>query len=169
MFFIIDIDNELETTDLLLTHLTYNVIFKHDQKVKQFASYLLVPHNNQVSRHHLINTMKVSVATLNILSVLGGSANAFIPLNNNGLQIVPTSTSSLNADAAVPDASTESSTSSPKSLGLLTFDLDDTLYPIAQIVEDANGMYLLLNVLGTKFVAPAISRSRDRTSLSRGG
>jgi putative hydrolase of the HAD superfamily len=86
--------------------------------------------------------MKVSVTTLNILSVFGGSAHAFIPLNNNGLQIVPTSTSSLKADTAVSDASTESSKSSAKSLGLLTFDLDDTLYPIAQIVEDANAAFV---------------------------
>jgi hypothetical protein len=27
-----------------------------------------------------------------------------------------------------------------KALGLLTFDLDDTLFPIAPIVEDANGV-----------------------------
>ena len=44
---------------------------------------------------------------------------------------------------AQADTSTTSETK-PKvqPLGLLTFDLDDTLFPIATVVEEANGTYV---------------------------
>ena len=90
--------------------------------------------------------MKVSVTILQLLVVLGSSTNAFLPSNTNNRQIVSTSTSTLYAETAVSDASTASSKPNVKTLGLLTFDLDDTLFPIAQCVKSANGMYLSLNV-----------------------
>jgi len=86
--------------------------------------------------------MKVSVIILHLLSLLGANTNAFLPCNENHRQTVSTSTSTLYADTAVSDVSMESSKSDAKSLGLLTFDLDDTLYPIAQIVEDANAAFV---------------------------
>jgi len=86
--------------------------------------------------------MNVSVTILHLLAVMGGSTNAFQPQNKNIRQIVTTSTSTLYADTAVSGASTDASKSDAKSLGLLTFDLDDTLYPIAQIVEDANAAFV---------------------------
>jgi hypothetical protein len=88
--------------------------------------------------------MRVSVTILKLL-LLGGTANAFLHCSKNHRQIASTSTSTLYADTAVSDVSTEPSKSNVKSLGLLTFDLDDTLYPISQIVDDANGMFPLLN------------------------
>jgi hypothetical protein len=90
--------------------------------------------------------MKVSVTILQLLVVLGSSANAFLPSNTNKRQVVSTSTSTLYAETAASDTSTASSKPNVKTLGLLTFDLDDTLYPIAQCVKSANGMYLSLNV-----------------------
>ncbi len=94
--------------------------------------------------------MKVSVTTLNLLAVLATGANAFLPSSPNHRQIISTTTSQLLADKAetsVSEAAAEPAKSGVKSLGLLTFDLDDTLYPIAQIVEDANGMFLSSNDL----------------------
>ena len=85
--------------------------------------------------------MKVSVTALKLLA-LASVADAFLSPHQNHRQIVSTSTSQLFSDTSVSEASTESSKSSVKSLGLLTFDLDDTLYPIAQIVQDANGMLM---------------------------
>lgn len=89
--------------------------------------------------------MKVSVSTLKLFAVLGSGANAFLPSNQNHRQIVSTTTSQLYSETSVSEASSETSKSSVKSLGLLTFDLDDTLYPIAQIVEDANSTFLPLS------------------------
>lgn len=86
--------------------------------------------------------MNVPVTIVNLLALMGGSTNAFQPRNNNIRPIVTTSTSTLYADTAVSDASAETSKSKVKSLGLLTFDLDDTLYPIAQIVTDANAAFV---------------------------
>lgn len=87
--------------------------------------------------------MKISVTTLKLLVVLGSGANAFLPTNLNHRQIVSTTTSQLYSETSVSEeASADSSTSKVKSLGLLTFDLDDTLYPIAQIVEDANAAFV---------------------------
>lgn len=99
-----------------------------------------------VSHYNRIHTMKVSVTILKLLVVLGSSTNAFLPFNINHRKIVSTSTSTLYAETAVSDASTATSNSNVKTLGLLTFDLDDTLFPIAQCVKSANGMYLSLNV-----------------------
>lgn len=85
--------------------------------------------------------MRVSVTILKLL-LLGGTANAFLHCSKNHRQIASTSTSTLYADTAVSDVSTEPSKSNVKSLGLLTFDLDDTLYPISQIVDDANAAFV---------------------------
>ena len=83
--------------------------------------------------------MILSVTALKLL-VLASVADAFLPSHQNHRQIV--STSQIFSDTSVSEASTESSQSSVKSLGLLTFDLDDTLYPIAQIVQDANDAFV---------------------------
>ena len=85
--------------------------------------------------------MKVIVTFLQLAVLLGSGANAFLPGKTNNRQYISTSTSSLFANTAVSDDLADSSKVETKSLGLLTFDLDDTLYPIAQIVDDANGMF----------------------------
>ena len=49
------------------------------------------------------------------------------------------STVVLNAEEETASvAATSAASTKTKQLGLLTFDLDDTLYPIQPIVEDAN-------------------------------
>lgn len=79
-----------------------------------------------------------------------GTTNAFIPLNRqivigSALTTSPSSciTSTLysekKAEADFFDVSVSSSKSKVNKIGLLTFDLDDTLFPIATVVEDANG------------------------------
>ena len=66
----------------------------------------------------------------------------FVP-NNRILssRVVTTTTTLLKAEEAASGsvaATASGSTKKTKQLGLLTFDLDDTLYPIQPIVEDAN-------------------------------
>lgn len=106
--------------------------------------------------------MKVSIAATRTLFQLIavssiteiGTTNAFVP-RNRAIVVVPrtctshsASTSTLKAEkTADTDLSDVSASSSPKSskvkdLGLLTFDLDDTLYPIATVVEDANAAFV---------------------------
>jgi len=86
--------------------------------------------------------MKVSTATFHLLAVLGVRTDAFLSHNKNHRQIVSSSTSTLYAESAVSDASTDLSKPSVKNLGLLTFDLDDTLYPIANVVDAANAGFV---------------------------
>jgi len=86
--------------------------------------------------------MNLSSTIVYFLTAAGGSTYAFQPRKNDLRQVVPSSTSSLYADTAVSNVPTEQSKSSVKNLGLLTFDLDDTLYPISQIVEDANAAFV---------------------------
>ena len=92
--------------------------------------------------------MKVSVTTLKLLAVLVSSTNAFLPRTTCNKHHRQTVATQLNAETVASGDATDSSNPSVKSLGLLTFDLDDTLYPIAQIVEDANCTYLSLNERG---------------------
>ena len=88
--------------------------------------------------------MKASLTLTYFLAAIGSSAYAFQHRNKILRQVVPSSTSSLYAETTVSnDPSEEATTSGVKSLGLLTFDLDDTLYPISTVVADANGMFLL--------------------------
>ena len=79
-----------------------------------------------------------------------GTTNAFIPLTRQmmiGSALTTSSSSCItstlysekNAEAKVFDISVPSSKSKTNEIGLLTFDLDDTLFPIATVVEDANG------------------------------
>jgi hypothetical protein len=75
--------------------------------------------------------------TLQVLVYLVAVADAFTP---HGFSRVAVSTR-LHASTQ-EDEATATSTSKPKKvkeLGLLTFDLDDTLYPIAPVIEAANG------------------------------
>lgn len=69
---------------------------------------------------------------------------AFIPYSKNPFADV-TVTSSLHGEKTQPEVSDLVATSSEskiKQIGLLTFDLDDTLYPIATVVEDANSAFV---------------------------
>jgi len=82
-----------------------------------------------------------------------GTTNAFVPLTRqmmigSELTTSPSSciTSTLysekKAEADAFDVSVPSSKSTTNEIGLLTFDLDDTLFPIATVVEDANAAFV---------------------------
>ena len=79
---------------------------------------------------------------------------------NNNLRVVRMQLQSSGEDSEGSKSTVTVAKTETKELGLLTFDLDDTLYPIAPIVEDANGTFyfwrsvvLLCLVLGpTVFV-----------------
>ncbi|CAJ1945164.1 unnamed protein product [Cylindrotheca closterium] len=79
--------------------------------------------------------MKTTLITL--VALFSISAQAFAPSSSTA-----TKTSVLYADTQ--EATKEATVSRPKvqQLGLLTFDLDDTLYPIAPCVEAANNAFV---------------------------
>ena len=81
--------------------------------------------------------------TLRVLLCLVASTDAFVP---NRLLRVPTTTL-LQAETAKDEETETTIKSKVKQLGLLTFDLDDTLYPIAPIVDDANGRFSIFSML----------------------
>ena len=76
--------------------------------------------------------MKItSVALVTLFSIF--SVEAFAPNNR-----VQTRCSVLFADTQAAPVEAKVAKKKVKELGLLTFDLDDTLYPIAPIIEAAN-------------------------------
>lgn len=74
--------------------------------------------------------------TLKVLVCLVAFADAFVP---HKLSRVPPTR--LQADTQESKATATAAKPEVKQLGLLTFDLDDTLYPIAGVIEDANGAF----------------------------
>mmetsp|Transcript_5860 Transcript_5860/g.14381 ORF Transcript_5860/g.14381 Transcript_5860/m.14381 type:complete len:412 (-) Transcript_5860:754-1989(-) len=86
--------------------------------------------------------MKISFTLFQVFALCGGSTHAFLATNNNHRLIVSTSTSTLHSSTETSDASASTAKSGVESIGLLTFDLDDTLYPIDQIVNDANAAFV---------------------------
>jgi hypothetical protein len=85
------------------------------------------------------STSRVNVPSQNVAARRGisSSGSNLIYSQHKTLQLQSTSS---------PDSEGSKSTvtvakTATKELGLLTFDLDDTLYPIAPIVEDANGTF----------------------------
>ncbi|VEU39253.1 unnamed protein product [Pseudo-nitzschia multistriata] len=88
--------------------------------------------------------MKLSVTLFQLITAFSGVTNAFVPRSSNHRQThaVTISTSTLYAETAVSDASSASSKPTVQNIGLLTFDLDDTLYPIDQVVNDANAAFV---------------------------
>lgn len=86
----------------------------------------------------LSSTSRVSVPSQNVAARRGViSSSNLIFSQHKTLQLQSTSSSdSEGSKSTVTVAKTAT-----KELGLLTFDLDDTLYPIAPIVEDANGTF----------------------------
>lgn len=71
---------------------------------------------------------------IHALVFLVALTDAFVP---NQLSLV--SKSRLHADVQEESKTASKSTPKVQELGLLTFDLDDTLYPIGPCVEAANG------------------------------
>ena len=64
-----------------------------------------------------------------------------VPPNNNNLRVARMQLQSSSEDSEGSKSTVTVAKTETKELGLLTFDLDDTLYPIAPIVEDANGTF----------------------------
>jgi len=71
-----------------------------------------------------------------------GTANAFVSLNTEPGVKLATLHSLNTASTDVSDTTAPQSNSKVKHIGLLTFDLDDTLYPIATVVDDANSAFV---------------------------
>ena len=82
--------------------------------------------------------MKTSIRVLHLVGLLAATSNAFfVPAHDS--RTATRVWASTQADGATATAS------KPKvqELGLLTFDLDDTLYPIEPVIKAANGKKLL--------------------------
>jgi hypothetical protein len=65
--------------------------------------------------------------TLLLAAALSGSSRSFVPGHQRSSSSTTLSTSQLGAIE--------------KSLGLLTFDLDDSLYPVAPVIDEANAAF----------------------------
>mmetsp|Transcript_4698 Transcript_4698/g.9192 ORF Transcript_4698/g.9192 Transcript_4698/m.9192 type:complete len:448 (+) Transcript_4698:126-1469(+) len=55
--------------------------------------------------------------------------------------LLRSTTSSETSDTSSPSAATSTKKNKKKKLGLITFDLDDTLYPIAPVLDEANAAF----------------------------
>ena len=82
--------------------------------------------------------MKVSFILITILSLsdLSNTANGFVP-RTTSIQETWTTTYPSSITSALYSILPKG-----KEIGLLTFDLDDTLYPIAAVVKDANAAFV---------------------------
>jgi len=82
--------------------------------------------------------IKTSLRVLAFLATVG-MMDAFVP--HRLARVVPTR---LYAEEKTSEKTATATASPPKvkELGLLTFDLDDTLFPIAPVVEDANSAFV---------------------------
>jgi hypothetical protein len=81
--------------------------------------------------------MKILAVYLSVVAVV----DAFSP---NTFGLIRTSTSVLHAETAEKSAPAVAEKPKVNELGLLTFDLDDTLYPIAKVTEEANGEWIII-------------------------
>ena len=88
----------------------------------------------------VINQRIVSTATKATTTTIGNHHHPSTPSSSIIMQMAAESSDDSKSDSK--SSSVATATSKTKEIGLLTFDLDDTLYPIAPIVEDANGKYL---------------------------
>ena len=79
---------------------------------------------------------------LGVVSILTrlAIATAFVA-PNKVYQRVTTSTLSSQIEEASVETATEAPSTKTKTLGLLTFDLDDTLYPIQPVINEANAAF----------------------------
>ena len=79
--------------------------------------------------------MKTSITAL--VCLVAFTTDAFTPHRLS--RVVSPTTTRLYTDTKQEEATEAPSKPQVKELGLLTFDLDDTLFPIGPIVDDANG------------------------------
>ena len=91
-----------------------------------------------------MNSVPVNrVVVVLLLPIVGlwGNTNAFVPLHHVHHSSLSRTVTSTRVLASTQEEGATATTSKPKvqELGLLTFDLDDTLYPIEPVVKAANG------------------------------
>ena len=85
-----------------------------------------------------VATLVIAVAA--VTSLTTSTVQAFTPAKSSNSRVV---SQLYSADTTATKPSTSSDKSKKpetQQLGLLTFDLDDTLYPIQKVAEEANGM-----------------------------
>lgn len=90
--------------------------------------------------------MKLRVRLLPLVAILRGSprAGAFSLRKPSSAHRPPSSLASAALEAPAGDAAPSAAAIPPRrshALGLLTFDLDDSLYPIAPVLHDANRVF----------------------------
>jgi len=91
-----------------------------------------------------IQTMRSLSSILSIVLLFSRNIQGFISPQKNSYRVV--SLVKINQSTGATDTATESPALSEKntkgkSLGLLTFDLDDTLYPIESVIDAANSAF----------------------------
>lgn len=79
--------------------------------------------------------LSLSLAFVTILSTANGFS--FAPSRSSRV----TSLSMTATDAATDSGTQSSPATKPKKLAILTFDLDDTLYPVATVLDEANSAF----------------------------
>lgn len=79
--------------------------------------------------------LSLSLAFVTILSTTNGFS--FAPSRSSRV----TSLSMTATDAATDSDTQSSPATKPKKLAILTFDLDDTLYPVATVLDEANSAF----------------------------
>jgi hypothetical protein len=82
--------------------------------------------------------MKIALQAIVSIVLLVDSA-AFAPSHHRLSRVPAVSTRLRDAEAQTESAPAAASVPEVKEIGLLTFDLDDTLYPIDQVIKAANG------------------------------
>jgi hypothetical protein len=89
--------------------------------------------------------MRVVVASVLSLALLAArsSVNAFVSRQQRHPFVVSASVSRLHSTTSSAEAVTQEDVQAPrtKTLGLLTFDLDDTIYPLAPVIAEANAAF----------------------------
>eukprot|EP00571_Detonula_confervacea_P016439 CAMPEP_0172302834 /NCGR_PEP_ID=MMETSP1058-20130122/4485_1 /TAXON_ID=83371 /ORGANISM="Detonula confervacea, Strain CCMP 353" /LENGTH=426 /DNA_ID=CAMNT_0013013467 /DNA_START=38 /DNA_END=1318 /DNA_ORIENTATION=+ len=99
------------------------------------------------TRQHYVEAFSLRMQSVKLPSPLRSVASPPPPSTSSSLRFTPPSKSVLSVRLATASATTESapSTETPsktKTLGLLTFDLDDSLYPIDPVLQDANEIFV---------------------------
>ena len=89
----------------------------------------------------------LSVVSVSLLSVDIWRVHAFVsrvPQAQRRLSlpfVTPATTETTEIDTAAAGKEASKANTKTKTLGLLTFDLDDTLYPIAPVIDEANAAF----------------------------
>ena len=89
-------------------------------------------------------TSSYLVSVLSVLLLLGGGerVQCFVsPQNMKGFRVTSFVRLPQATDTQAETSKSKTTATKQKKLGLLTFDLDDTLYPIKPVLDDANAAF----------------------------